>query len=180
VALDLISILKNNETGELFPIVAGSSLPNLKGNLLRITPNTFTYEGQAAIVKKTNRNLIGETAYLFMNTPYLWGGRSPMGMDCSGLTQIVFKMNGIRLSRDAWQQAETGTTVGFVEEAEQGDLAFFDNKDGKITHVGIILKEGKIIHASGKVRVDSFDHNGIFNIDLQKYTHKLRVIKKII
>lgn len=180
VALDLISVVKNNDTGEVFPIVAGSSLPNLKGNISRITPSTFTYEGQAAIIKKTKRSILVETAYLFLNTPYLWGGRSPMGMDCSGFVQIVFKMNGIKMPRDAYQQAESGAAVGFVEEAKEGDLAFFDDKDGKIVHVGIVLQGNKIIHASGKVRVDSFDHNGIFNVEQEKYTHKLRIIKKIL
>src|SRR3972149_4897249 len=180
IAQDLIGVIKNNESGEVFPALAGSSLPNLKGNQFRIHPNTFTYEGQCEVPKKTKRVELVETAYLFLNTPYLWGGRSPFGMDCSGFTQIVLKMNGVTLPRDGYQQGGIGTDVGFVEEAEQGDLAFFDNKEGKITHVGIILSENKIIHASGKVRVDTFDHNGIFNIESEKYTHKLRIIKKII
>ena len=101
-------------------------------------------------------------------------------MDCSGFTQVVFKMNGIKILRDAHQQAETGTLVSFAEEAKEADLAFFDNEKGRITHVGIILSGNKIIHASGKVRIDSFDHQGIFNIEQEKYTHKLRIIKKII
>jgi len=180
VTLDLISVMRNNETGDLFPVVAGSSLPNLKGNQSRINSQLYIYEGEAALVTKTSRKKIAETAFLFQNTPYLWGGRSPLGMDCSGFTQVVFKMNGIQLPRNAWQQAERGLTLGFVEEAEEGDLAFFDNADGKIVHTGIVLKNGRIIHASGKVRVDTFDHHGIFNIEQEKYTHKLRVIKKII
>ena len=121
-----------------------------------------------------------EVAKGFLNTPYLWGGRSFFGIDCSGLTQIVFKIMGKALPRDTAQQIERGTTVSFVEEAIPGDLAFFDNDDGMITHVGICLGNGKILHASGEVRIDLLDHQGIFNSETQKYTHRLRIIKKII
>ena len=177
VAADLVSVLRNNETGHLFPIVAGSSLPHFRNDQLRIDKTTFTYEGEIALDVKHDREQIVESAYLYLNTPYLWGGRSPFGIDCSGFTQLVYKMNGIKIARDAYQQAEEGKALNFVEEAREGDLAFFDNKDGKIIHTGIILKNGRIIHASGKVRVDSFDHNGIFNVELEQYTHRLRIIK---
>ena len=102
-----------------------------------------------------------------------------MGIDCSGFTQMVYGMNGISLPRDAYQQAESGHALSFIEEAEEGDLAFFDNNDGRITHVGIMLKKHRIIHASGKVRVDRIDHQGIFRDDLNDYSHSLRIIKKI-
>lgn len=115
----------------------------------------------------------------YLNAPYLWGGRSPFGIDCSGLSQMSFLLAGKQLPRDAYQQAELGTVVDFVEEAKEGDLAFFDNDEGKIIHVGIILSGGKIIHASGKVRIDKIDHEGIFNEEIKKYTHKLRIIKRL-
>lgn len=116
----------------------------------------------------------------WLNAPYLWGGRSLFGIDCSGLTQNVFKMHGVRLKRDAYLQAEQGTLVNFVEEALPGDLAFFDNDEEKIIHVGIVLENQQIIHASGQVRIDRLDHHGIFNIDTKKYSHKLRIIKRLI
>ena len=103
-----------------------------------------------------------------------------MGIDCSGFTQLVYKINGIKLPRDASQQVEIGTPLNFVEEAEAGDLAFFDNEEGKITHVGILLDNERIIHASGCVKIDKFDHYGIFNSNTKKYSHTLRVIKKVI
>ena len=116
---------------------------------------------------------------MYLNAPYLWGGRSPLGIDCSGFTQMVYRLQGINLPRDAYQQAHIGTTLSFVDESEPGDLAFFDNKDGEIVHVGIILEENHIIHASGKVRIDRIDQQGIFNSEIGSHTHKLRLIKSI-
>lgn len=123
------------------------------------------------------RNRIQKTALSFLEVPYLWGGRSFFGIDCSGFTQIVYKANGIKIPRDAYQQAEEGRVLDFVEEAEKGDLAFFENDEGKITHTGIMLDNQKIIHAHGKVRIDELDSIGIFNKDQNKHTHKLRFIK---
>ena len=120
------------------------------------------------------------TALFFQNAPYLWGGRTLFGIDCSGFSQIVFKLNGIKLNRDAWQQAEQGAVVDFLPEAKSGDLAFFDNAEGRIIHVGIMLGTNKIIHASGKVRVDTIDNQGIYNAEMGRYTHKLRIIKRFI
>jgi len=113
----------------------------------------------------------------FLNVPYLWGGKSFFGIDCSGFTQIIYKTHGIKIPRDTYQQAEIGDALTFLEEAKPGDLAFFENKDGRIHHVGIILADQKIIHAHGKVRIDSLDTSGIFNKDQNKHTHKLRFIR---
>lgn len=122
---------------------------------------------------------IGYLALSFLNAPYLWGGKTPFGVDCSGFTQSVYKICGIKLKRDASQQATQGETISFLEECHIGDLAFFDNEEGHITHVGIILDEQRIIHASGKVRIDKIDHHGIYNEALKKYTHQLRLLKRL-
>ena len=116
----------------------------------------------------------------WQGTKYQHGGLSRTGVDCSGFTQIVFKINGIKIMRDASQQSTQGNSVNFISEAQPGDLAFFDNDEEEIVHVGIILKENKIIHASGKVRIDNIDHYGIFNKNSNSYTHKLRLIKNYI
>lgn len=136
-----------------------------------------------AVASQRSHNLresIALTAKEFINVPYLWGGKSFFAVDCSGFTQLVYKIHNIKLPRDASQQIEIGESLTFVEESEPGDLAFFENAEGKIIHVGIMLDNQKIIHASGKVRIDTLDSSGIFNQETNQHTHKLRVIKKII
>lgn len=122
-------------------------------------------------------------AYQYLGTPYLWGGRSLYGIDCSGYTQIIARFAGLSIPRDAYQQAECGETISFPEESQTGDFAFFDNADGRIIHVGMIVRmenEIRILHASGYVRLDTLDHQGIFrNLD-KTYTHNLRIIKRIL
>ena len=116
----------------------------------------------------------------FINSPYIWGGRIPSGIDCSGFTQLVYKIRGIPIPRDSWQQAEKGTDVSFIDEAGPGDLVFFDNERGRISHVGMILSKGLVIHASGRVRIDNIDHQGIYKNEIKGYSHHLRTIRRIV
>lgn len=116
----------------------------------------------------------------WLNTPYLWGGRSPAGVDCSGLTQMLFLLCGVKLPRDAYQQAEVGGPVELIDLAATGDLAFFDNDEGRIIHVGIVLSDRRIMHASGRVRIDTLDQEGIFNAEERRYTHRLRLMKRVL
>ena len=175
---DLLQIATNRKN-ESFPLVLGSVLPYFRSGIFNIEKEEYSYEGETMTFKK-NRKQVIKNAFLYLNAPYLWGGRSPFGIDCSGFTQMAYKLSGLSLLRDARQQAEHGTTLSFLEESEPGDLAFFDNDEGKIIHVGIILKDNQIIHASGKVRIDTIDHYGIFNSNTQTYTHQLRLIKKML
>lgn len=124
-------------------------------------------------------NQLPELAKRWEHVPYLWGGRTPMGIDCSGLTQLLFRAAGLAIPRDAWQQALCGEDVGFLEEVLPGDLAFFGEEEGPITHVGLLTGNGSIWHASGWVREDRIDHQGIFNATLNRHTHQLRLIKRI-
>lgn len=158
-------------------ILAGSNLNFLKHS--KLNPEKYKFKGNK-IVSTLSKNSILESAKLFLNTPYLWGGRTEFGIDCSGFTQLVYKLNGFQLFRDASQQVNQGVALSFIEESEPGDLAFFENEEGNIIHVGIIMKDNYIIHASGQVRIDRIDHLGIYNVDTKKHTHQLRVIKKII
>ena len=130
-------------------------------------------KSQISISKK---NII-RTALLYLNTPYLWGGKTPFGIDCSGLTQMVYRLNGIKIKRDAFQQANQGKILNVFNDIKPGNLAFFSNKEGEISHVGILINNNSIIHAHGKVRVDQFDENGIYNSKLENYSHKLKFIK---
>jgi hypothetical protein len=168
-----------DEKQNFITVPLGSSLPFYNNLNLLVNNTSFNYEG-SVISKKLPKIAIIETAFKYLNTPYLWGGKTPFGIDCSGFTQMVYKLCGYKLLRDASQQATQGEVLSFIEESEPGDLAFFDNNEGIITHVGIIMKDNYIIHANGKVRIDRIDHSGIFNISTHKHTHKLRVIKKII
>lgn len=161
----------------LMPILLGASVSFLKNDSINV--DKYQFEGTKTSGIKPKNNII-KTAFMYLNTPYLWGGKTPFGIDCSGFTQMVYKLNGYKLFRDARQQATQGESLSFIEESEPGDLAFFDNEDGNIIHVGIIMNDNYIIHASGKVRIDRLDHLGIYNADTNKHTHKLRVIKKIV
>lgn len=162
------------------PILMGSNLPDYDGVNFKINGTRYTYSGQIINPNEVevSLELVFKIARRYLYAPYLWGGRSPFGIDCSGFTQTVFKMAGIRLKRDASQQVHQGEVVDFYEEAKAGDLAFFENTKGKIIHVGLLLPENKIIHASGQVRIDSFDKKGIYNYDIARYTHQLRIIKR--
>ena len=161
----------------LTTVPLGSSLNFL--SIDSVNKEQFVFEGESVNEIQDKAKLI-DTAFLYLNTPYLWGGRTPFGIDCSGFTQMVYKLNGFKLERDASQQALQGEPLSFIEESDAGDLAFFDNDEGVITHVGIIMEDNYIIHSSGKVRIDRLDHLGIFNPETQRHTHKLRVIKKYI
>jgi gamma-D-glutamyl-L-lysine dipeptidyl-peptidase len=157
---------------QLIPIPLGSTINGT--DLLNHDHSGNTISG---ILKK--ERLI-ETAFLYLNTPYLHGGRTPFGIDASGFTQMVYKLHGYKLFRHAAQQAQQGDSLSFIEESEPGDLAFFDTPEGVINHVGIILSDNYIIHADGMVRLDRIDHSGIYNAEQRRHTHQLRVIKKII
>ena len=181
LTLDLVSILRNITDDYAFPVLMGSSLPYIVNKTFYIEDKKYEFDG--AITENNHSSSVNEIinhAYMYLYTPYLWGGKSPFGIDCSGFTQMTFKLGGIKLQRDAWQQAEQGTTVDFMTEASIGDLAFFENEEGRIVHTGILLGKNNIIHASGQVRIDNIDHQGIFNAALDKYTHKLRLIKRIL
>lgn len=178
VTLDLVQIVIYNQT-QMIPVVSGSTLPRYKDKKFKIGETEYSFDGTVRLSTSPDKKMIIESAYMYINSPYLWGGRSPFGIDCSGFTQVVYKLCGIRLKRDAWQQAEQGIAVPALDEAMPGDLAFFANDSGKITHVGILLPQHKIIHASGKVRVDKIDQQGIFNEEKNAYTHTLKLIKSI-
>lgn len=156
----------------------GSTLPFYKDGKIRIGTEDAVYEGSMlTLPKKLDKEKVIRNAYKFLKTPYLWGGKSRKGVDCSGFTQVVYKSAGYRLPRDSYQQAERGKTIS-LSEAQAGDLAFFQ-RNGKVVHVGIVLGNGKIIHANDAVQIDKLDQKGIYNERKKAYSHYLKFIKRI-
>lgn len=165
VTLDLLGIASNKLDKTSTSIPLGSYLRH----------KSYTYKGKKA---KQSRNNIFKYAHMYLNAPYLWGGKTPFGIDCSGFMQMSHKLAGIKLPRDSWQQALVGKTVKNLSSAKKGDLCFFGDGE-KVTHVGMLLTPEAIIHASGKVRVDLMTPDGIYNAELNKITHKLKSIRRI-
>lgn len=171
----LIHVLTH--TSEQMILPAGSTLPGFSKE-----DQTFAIQENRYYVQDniTGSHEINVLTKQFLNCPYIWGGKNPFGIDCSGFVQVIYYILGKHLPRDAHQQVNKGTAVNFISDVQSGDLAFFDDSEGNIVHVGIILNPKEIIHASGKIRIDHIDQQGIFSQDIKKYTHRLRVIKRIL
>lgn len=182
--LDVVQVVSTATTRQ--PITLGCRLPFFDGMTLKMgDDNSLFYNGQATNPTQPSSPerqlaLLRKLGQQFMAAPYVWGGKNIFGLDCSGLMQTLFGLIGMALPRDAKQQIVLGEPVDFVTQARPGDLAFFDNADGAIVHVGVVLDDGMILHAHGQVRLDPLDHHGIFNRDRQKYSHKLRLIKRLL
>jgi len=166
---------------EKMMIPAGSSLPFFKEGKGKLGNLDYHFNGFARdrFAQEPASSWIIQMAQTWLHAPYLWGGRTILGVDCSGFVQVIFKQAGIDLPRDAWQQAQTGKPVKKLEEALPGDLAFFDNRED-IGHTGILLGNGEIIHASGRVRIDDIQSRGIINRETGKKTARLRAIRRLI
>ncbi len=181
LGLDPCHKVLRTDTNTVLYLVAGSGIPYTVDNYFYLGDHRYKLLTEAVVPNIHDfRSSIQNVLLFYLGAPYLWGGRSLFGIDCSGFTQLVFKQFGLKIKRDAWQQAEQGELLGFLQESKAGDLAFFDNEEGRITHVGVMLDNQRIIHASGKVRIDAIDNQGIYNAELKRYTHKLRIIKRLV
>lgn len=178
ISLDLSSTLLYKKHPIM--VVMGSVLPISTNELFKIEEQ-LAFNGEAkSLSQKRGFDFIKQVALKYLNSPYLWGGRSPFGIDCSGFTQIVYRINGYYLARDSSEQYKQGEVIQDVDNTKPGDLAFFQNDKGDIVHVGIILEDHKIIHASGKVRIDLVDDEGIKDADRGIYSHQLAGFQRII
>lgn len=161
-------------------VLLGSVIPISSAELFKMEEQ-FAFNGEAKnLGQKREFEFLRTIAQKYLNAPYQWGGKSPFGLDCSGFTQMVFKIAGYKLLRDAAQQANQGKAIAGISECKPGDIAFFKNKDGKVTHTGIIMSPDKIIHASGKVRIDAVNAEGIWNAETRTLTHPLSNIRRIL
>lgn len=180
ISLSLVEGLMASD--HFIPLTLGASLPRYDGLRCALGEQSFQFSGPAVTPGQAplNGDWIVKIARRYLHAPYLWGGRSPFGIDSTGFTQMVFKIAGIRLLRDANHQVTQGRPVDFMEQCQAGDLAFFDNGKGEICHVGIVLPDCHLIHASGKVRIDKVDHFGLYNKEENRYTYQLRIVKRLL
>ncbi|MGI4738945.1 MAG: NlpC/P60 family protein [Janthinobacterium lividum] len=182
--LDVVQVVSSADQRQ--PITLGCRLPFFDGMTLRLgDDNPLFFNGTAtnlanACPPERQLAVLRKLGQQFLKAPYVWGGKNIFGIDCSGLMQTLFGLVGVQLPRDAKQQISLGEPVDFVTQARPGDLAFFDNADGAIVHVGVMMDDGLLLHASGEVRLDPLDHHGIFSRERQKYSHKLRLIKRLL
>jgi len=176
----LISTATMKGKAGIFYLLAGSVLYNLHENIFNIAGTSYQLTFPFVPLTYTQSETIVYSALQFINIPYLWGGRSSFGIDCSGLVQTACKIANLKIPRDASQQALEGTLINSIDESKPADLIFFENIAGRIVHVGILLSPGKIIHSSGFVHIDPVDNVGIYNQDRQEYTHKLKIIKRLV
>jgi len=170
---------KNDKTPILLEAGCEIYNPDFSNGSFTLAGNIYTAKSLSEDYITVNETIL-ETAVRYLNSPYLWGGRIATGIDCSGLTQLVYKIHGIAIARDSWEQAKEGKPVDFISDANTGDLVFFDNEQEKICHVGMILSHGLVIHASGRVRIDTIDQQGIFKKEINGYSHRLRMIRRVL
>lgn len=178
INFDDVALVDSKHSSKLIPL--GCSLPFLKGRKFYLGNEQYEFNGELyESPTKMDFDFIKFIALRYNHVPYLWGGKTIFGTDCSGFVQIVYKLLGYQIKRDAYQQVTHGVEVA-LNDIQTGDLVFFENEQGRIVHVGIILEDNKIIHAHGEVRIDIVDENGIFNLTKKKHSHKLNIVKRIL
>ena len=180
VAMPMAYAVSENN-GQTIPLTAGTKLTNYQDGRFEVLGVGFRIDPSMVITKSLDfneQNLL-QAVRFFLNIPYLWGGKNAMGMDCSGFAQIVMSLFGKNLPRNASEQVTCGRMISALSKAKAGDLVFFDHEDGKISHVGIVIDPERVIHCSGRVKVEKLDETGVFNAETGSYSHHLVTIRRI-
>ncbi len=180
VAFPMAYAMSENN-GQTIPLTAGTRLTNYQDGRFEVLGVGFRIDPTMVITepKQLNQETLLQTVRFFLNVPYLWGGKNALGMDCSGFTQVVMGLFGRSLKRNASEQVTQGEEVASLSQAQAGDLAFFDHEDGKISHVGIVIDTERIIHCSGRVKVEKLDTQGIYSAERGEYTHHLVTLRRV-
>lgn len=178
ITTDISSSLLYNKSPQI--VLIGSVIPISSSELFRMEEQ-FAFNGEAkSLGQRREFEFLRSIAVKYLNSPYQWGGKNPFGIDCSGFTQMVFKICGYKLQRNTSQQVNQGKKVESIADARPGDLLFFSNDKGVVSHVGILIERNKVIHASGKVRIDPLADKGIQHAETGVITHHLTTIKRIL
>ena len=188
------AVSENNR--QTLPLTLGTLLPNYHDGQFEVLGVSFRIDAAAVVTQALpmNPNTLMQVTRFLLNTPYLWGGKNALGLDCSGLTQTVMSLFGVQLPRNASQQVKCGDEVKHLKDSRAGDLVFFDHADTncadaepnnckgdtRITHVGILLDSERVIHCSGRVKIESIDERGIFGAEQRLYTHHLAAIRRMV
>ena len=180
VAFPMAYAMSENN-GQTIPLTAGTRLAKYEKGRFEVLGVGFRIDPSMVITtpREMNQESLLQTVRFFLNVPYLWGGKNALGMDCSGFVQVIMSLFGKVLPRNASQQAKEGQAVHELAEGQAGDLVFFDHEDGKISHVGILIDPERVIHCSGRVKVEKIDPTGIFNPEIGDYSHHLVSIRRI-
>ena len=180
VAFPMAYAMSENN-GQTIPLTAGTRLTNYKDGRFEVLGVGFRIDPSMVITAplELNQENLLKAVRFFINVPYLWGGKNALGMDCSGFTQTVMSLFGKALLRNASEQVTQGKPIKDLSKAKAGDLVFFDHEDGKISHVGIVIDPERVIHCSGRVKVEKLDSQGIFNAETGEYSHHLTQIRRL-
>ncbi len=180
VAFPMAYAMSENN-GQTIPLTAGTRLTNYKDGRFEVLGVGFRIDPSMVITAplELNQENLLKAVRFFINVPYLWGGKNALGMDCSGFTQTVMSLFGKALLRNASEQVTQGKPIKDLSKAKAGDLVFFDHEDGKISHVGIVIDPERVIHCSGRVKVEKLDSQGIFNAETGEYSHHLVSIRRV-
>ncbi|MGM1429485.1 C40 family peptidase [Sphingobacterium lactis] len=160
----------------------GSPMP--ENGVLTTKVNTYNFLNDPLKVNfgfevERDRESLENFTATYLNKTVSHKGRTEHGLDSIGLCGLFYRHFGFELPKDLESMLTLGKAIDFISEIQDGDLAFFENEEGIVDHVGLVVSEDEVLHVREKVRIDHLDNEGLFNKDLNQVTHKLRIVKRI-